>query len=213
MPNHCTNTLSIVGEPYKVRNFCRDHYRTPQEWDNNEQSDSKTMLDFSSSVPYPDTLEEREKYRNTMSSGWYSWHCEKWGTKWNAYGINPDSFPDIIDESVTSETNGITQVYYTFDTAWSQPESWLQKASIKYPDLVFGLSYIEEGMGFGGKVVYKNGENLGDEFYDNIMESVCTEEEMKKAQDDWDNLPDDYYERIRDISEISLDILRGYVII
>jgi hypothetical protein len=55
---------------------------------------------------------------------------------------------------------------YRFNTAWSPPAEAIAKLSQQYPELVFTLSFEEE-TGWGGEIVFKNGEGTETESYDN----------------------------------------------
>jgi hypothetical protein len=59
---------------------------------------------------------------------WYSWHTQKWGTKWNAY--------DQADEGKL------------FQTAWSTPEGWLKELA-KHVDFKFIYSDEDRGNNLG----------------------------------------------------------------
>jgi hypothetical protein len=69
---------------------------------------------------------------------WYTWSIANWGTKWDV--------SEIID-LIEDETN----ITLSFDTAWSPPCRWLEKASSKFPSLTFVLKYGEPGMCFAGE--------------------------------------------------------------
>lgn len=86
------------------------------------------------------TPEEEKQLKELGASSWYDWSCNNWGTKWNAYDTRIRD-----DESVQ------------FDTAWSPPSPWLEALAAKYPEVVFEVSYIDEGWGFACTETYKNG--------------------------------------------------------
>lgn len=74
-----------------------------------KREDNDVNLDFERIIPMPKTVyrgplgfNEMEKY----PLNWYSWSCEHWGTKWNAY----DGLVDYDEKTVT------------FSTAWSFAE-------------------------------------------------------------------------------------------
>ena len=73
---------------------------------------------------------------------WYDWHCDFWGTKWNA-----------CESNIEERDNGLVYVY--FDTAWAPPMRWVEKlASLGQP---FILHWTEEQgfgecKGFNGKI-------------------------------------------------------------
>ncbi len=160
MPNHCSNTLTYEGKRSQCFDFARDHYRTPEAWDANEASGrEKTTLDFSYAVPYPDP-NERAPWRKASHSGWYDFHIQHWGTKWNAYDIEPSTFPEVIEGISEDWKNDSASGHYTFTTAWSPPEAWLQAVTKKYPDLVFTLMFEEQGADFCGFIRAQDGSVL-----------------------------------------------------
>jgi hypothetical protein len=170
MPNHCNNTLTLEGSPYDIREFARNHYRVPENWDGiPEHRDSgKTLLDFSYAVPYPPMNQRRG---DDFSSGWYDWHIEQWGTKWNAYDVQPLTFPEVIEQV---EHTG--QLTYTFDTAWGPPHEWIEKAAAKNSHLTFTLTYEEMGMAFCGVLKFEDGKLSTDAHISDYTELLNEEE-------------------------------------
>ena len=182
MPNHCNNTLTVNGSSPRIRDFARDHYRVPDSWANSVCSppsspstrEHKTTLDFSYAVPYPPLHE-----RVDLSQGWYDWHVDNWGTKWNAYDITPLTFPEILDEIEQGES-----LTYSFDTAWAPPMGWLETMSPKYPNLTFTLTYEEPGMCFAGYCKSKDGKILAEEHLSDYHDALLSPEEQKLLESD-----------------------------
>ena len=169
MPNHCNNTLEFSGKRSQCFDFAREHYRAPEDWDTLSPKEGKTILDFSLCAPYPKTLSERQKYAERSNTGWYSYHVANWGTKWNAYDVCPETFPEVI-EGITEDTkNDTASGEYQFTTAWSPPMSWLYSASEAYPDIVLTLKYQEEGCDFCGYTSVQAGVTLVED------ERTCSE--------------------------------------
>lgn len=104
-----------------------------------------------------------ENYGHT---DWYSWCCDKWGTKWNSCRSSLD------------ENNLLT-----FETAWSNPYPVLVELSIKFPDIKFTVEYADEDIGSNcGKYALINGEEFDYEEYDGI-----------KSCEVWNYDPADYF--------------------
>lgn len=71
---------------------------------------------------------------------WYSWCCEFWGTKWNAYEV-------CVKES-----------YINFDTAWAGVPEMIQKLSENFKDVLFTYEFADEDSGCNtGSFEIRNG--------------------------------------------------------
>jgi hypothetical protein len=137
MPNWCYNQLIILGDEENLLQF----------YQQNKNDEKNEELDFLKSVPQP---EEITSSNNNLSSNevlttpnWYNWNISNLGTKWN-----------VKDADYIKNQNNIT---YKFDTAWSPPIPWVEKVSVKYPEIIFQLDYIEEDCGFAGLIEFENG--------------------------------------------------------
>ena len=65
---------------------------------------------------------------------WYEWHCEHWGTKWDAYDI------EVVDRE-----NAFIQI--NFLTAWSTPLAAIKTLAGQYPDLTIDVDFADEDLG------------------------------------------------------------------
>lgn len=112
---------------------------------------------------------------------WYDWSCENWGTKWDAYDIAIDIEPGCLT--------------YFFDTAWSHPKPIIVKIAALYPDLVLEHRYFDEGYGFWGIEIYKDGE-LSDsqDTEQSDFQSLCLElkgyDPLEDDEDQDESVPD-----------------------
>ena len=76
------------------------------------------------------------------------WCIQNWGTKWNAYGYEPDTDYGSADA-------------LTFQTAWAGPHPILQRLSKMFPNIAFRHRWADEDIGancgercyFGGKLI------------------------------------------------------------
>jgi hypothetical protein len=146
MPNWCFNTLSVDGAASAITKF--------REWLNDEP------LTLQKIRPMPQELEEtisptpdwsaadaekakilQEKYG---ADNWYDWHVKNWGTKWDIEATEDDA----------SDTN----IYYSFDSAWSPSLEATKYLATLFPDLTFTHKYYETGIGFAGTLTATNGE-------------------------------------------------------
>jgi hypothetical protein len=98
--------------------------------------------EFKNMFPAP-TAEDPAKQVDTQ----IAW----WGSKWGDF------------ETVLSQETGKQFMWY-FSSAWNPPDRLIQKVSKKYPKLVFGLGFYEPGMGFAGAYLFKDGEQIDDEW-------------------------------------------------
>jgi len=71
---------------------------------------------------------------------WYEWHCQNWGTKWDATG------------SLESRSDGYAQ--YNFQTAWCMPTPFIDFIRDKFPKLEFLVNYQNEEDGFEENFTY-----------------------------------------------------------
>lgn len=85
-------------------------------------------------------------------NNWYDWSVANWGTKWNAYGFEPDT-----DHSKEKEIR--------FLTAWSAPHPILEKLAKLFPDVKLEHEWADEDIGMNcGRCVYYDGERI-EEYY------------------------------------------------
>ena len=143
MPNWCNNTMHVSGDPDKVAKFVGDH--TAVEFDAEGTPIGETVLDFNAVVPMPEHLKNTKAPSDDGSENWYDWSVANWGTKWGACDADHDY------------KKGSTNVIYHFDSAWSPPVDWYEKAIEAYPDLDFDLEWEEGGMGFAGRLAGTKG--------------------------------------------------------
>lgn len=150
MPNWVENEMLVEGPEDMVAAFAK------AVAPNGSDPEQTGALSFESLVPEPADLPETVP--NPMSGfpdatlpGWYAWHVEHWGTKW-----------DVDEADVTDEQPGL--IAYRFLTAWSPPEAFVEAASALYPELSFTLDYDEPGMGFSGRLTAKAGVLSGGDY-------------------------------------------------
>jgi hypothetical protein len=72
---------------------------------------------------------------------WYGWNNDNWGTKWNSYSC------DKISDNI-----------FTFETAWSNVKSIIEKISKTFPDIIINYTWADEDIGANcGLIAYKDG--------------------------------------------------------
>lgn len=158
MPNWCRCKLTVSGPG--VDEFLKACQGKPAEYANpglpltvedGEEISKPEIVPFTFNALYPVPPEILAQGYNDAG---YRWQVEHWGTKWDVNG-NVDIY---------SQEDGSTLV--EFDTAWSPPRPWVRHASKLFPELIFRLSYFEPGMMFCGCSIYKAGELIGEEYYE-----------------------------------------------
>lgn len=87
-----------------------------------------------------------ENLDNYGHKDWYSWSCDKWGTKWNSY-----------DNYKVSENE------ITFLTAWSPPIPVIIELSKQFPKVEINLDFSDEQLGYGcGRLKLFGGQVIED---------------------------------------------------
>ncbi len=133
MPNWCSNVLIVSPKNQDKKTLLElkvFYYENKGSVDGEQQD-----LVFNNAVPVPNNL---------TGEGSYDFRVSKWGTKWEA-------------SEVYFENRG-DELYYTFETAWSPPIGWLEKASEFYPNLILNLEFEEPGVGMYGGVEVVDGD-------------------------------------------------------
>jgi len=131
MPNWCDNHLTVKGENNLVQQFkARAVGHSP--WDSPPANEKPNALNFHSLVELP---------ADVLKAGYeaegYDWELKNWGCKWGACR------GELVDD------NG-SELFYSFDTAWSPPIAFLEQVAKLWPTLTFILEYEEGGIGFKG---------------------------------------------------------------
>jgi hypothetical protein len=189
MPNFCANDVTIKSDnPVEFHRFLKVSELV------NNSVDSAAGL-FERLHPQPKTVSNdskepgvTESFMNALNGNteyaydnWYDWRIANWGTKWDV--CNP-YFVLILDNVVD----------LSYETAWSPAEAIWAKVSKDFPDFEITLKYVEEGMDFMGKIVYRGGEVV----HQVSLNEIPTEAYLKAGAIldadgciDWD-VPQDY---------------------
>lgn len=133
MPNHCLNTLIVVGSDKDEFDKFTDAI-TAKSDDDNQFSLLRAF------IPAPDF---------GGSDDWYDWCIKHWGTKWGEYDANITNI-------------GTVEFSANFTTAWAPPVTGYLTISKMFPTMTFSLSYREDGMGLLGTVIMENGNIIGE---------------------------------------------------
>jgi hypothetical protein len=176
MPNHITNKFIISGNDNLVRQVIGPY--DDETYGANSNNNEQCTLTFKRTVPHPPESDNDENW------DWYTWNCDNWGTKWDAYEVRVVSAQNIGEENEVS-------VELEFQTAWSPPDMWLNKTVIQYPTLDFKLFWVDEDYPSSGKFFISNGNFM----YQNYGHSDEAKEFVKEH---WPELYESYeeYQRI-----------------
>ena len=212
MPNWCSNSLHISGDEAQLRDFLErititdeeGHkgysilprlYPTPEEL-------QITSTSMRSPEPNPKWLEwvadgtwtqaeydervaeDAELYAKQLANiakygyrDWYEWCVEKWGTKWG------DCDTELLDASDTIDMR--------FDSAWSPPVDGIIHISTLFPNLLFSMSWAEEGMDFYGGMAVKNGQHALHEGEITALPNYTEVDwDSDNAHDQWEKVSD-----------------------
>ena len=152
MPNWCSNRLYVKGKPEKVKEFTDT---LGEEDANNVRSD----FSFHQTVPMPEECSRGMLPAGYSGPNWYDWSIENWGTKWDACEVDceADGIQSHVQNAIDRDLEE-TVIDIGFDTAWSPPFEWMEKASEKFPELDFEIAFSECGMDFYGTAEAKNGK-------------------------------------------------------
>ena len=152
MPNWCTNTLVIQGDPEDMEQLVRI-----------VEGDS-TSFSLSSVIKMPEELKDQsspvrdevvgksnlEKYG---AKDWYDWAVKNWSTKW-------DVDARIVSDITSPMLPGLRTITYEFDSAWTPPLNVYDVLAARFPNTNIYSFWDESGCDFAGYRMYKNGELL-----------------------------------------------------
>lgn len=138
MPNWCTNTITITGEPRTIKMF------------------EKMLKGMSPGGGVFETLigkDEKLDKEEYDSGGWYSHNTNRYGTKWDI-DFNEHQF-DFTDGCLVINC----------ETAWSPPTEFVENLTKVY-NVTCEMTYEEPGNDFAGKIVVSDGEIIQNDQYD-----------------------------------------------
>lgn len=161
MPNHVENNLNVFGDAQDVQKF-RSLFIIKKDGEDSATYNNIHPMpkELESDVaPLPKREGETDKQYTTRmkrykkvygADNWYDWRWENWSTKWDVYDFNL-----YVDEP--------DRIECSFNSAWSPPFKWLQKAIEMFPNLHFTMDYIDECDNFCGLSIGIEGEFLNKE--------------------------------------------------
>ena len=135
----------LLPEPLEVR--IDSYYNNIfTNWDEKKDGDPEVPVDdnwFKDRKGEVSILRKVIRELGLNTEGWYNWHCNHWGTKWDACDT------DIYNEDEIDELDDDDQVCVIFNTAWSEPMPWFEALSAVMP---FEVECTEEGGFFHGTI-------------------------------------------------------------
>ena len=182
MPNECSNTLTIAGDPYEISRFVK---AVTVNCINEETKAPETEIRILKSLyPCPaelyevkaDFTEKPEMKAKYGASDWYEWCNRRWGTKWGDY-----------EHLIPIHKEGESIAIFHFTSAWSPPIEGLAYVSKQFSSLSFVLSYEEGGMCFLGSTLIIDGKVVS-----NSEGEYPDMDDYKVGDDDYDY--DKHYE-------------------
>lgn len=162
MPNWCKNYVVVRGKAEDLKQMmfsCTSREINHPDYDKEAylftlllekdieiREDDGCYLDFNLVVPLPKGALKQPAYTN------WGQDSEKanWGVKWGACDCDLDYNLERSDPFVS----------YTFDTAWSNPETFFFKWSEQYPTLTFDCLTESSESDFIYHVIYKKGRSV-----------------------------------------------------
>lgn len=184
MPNHCSNILTVVGDPKELSEFIKVS--------KNSAGERKEYSIFQNNYPCPQELynvdanftKKPDMIAKHGASDWYEWCNNNWGTKWGDY-----------DTDLSYYEEGDTMAQFTYTTAWGPGIQGLVGISREYPNLVFVNSYEEGGCELLGSVGISNGDILSD-IEGKFPDFPCDED----GEPDYDQM-DEHHESVYQVME------------
>jgi len=202
MPNWVFNSLSIEAEPQVLAQI-RAQVSAPYEsqyldWKTNEPVKEMVEQPFSFwNIIKPTDLDAYHDNPVTHDQSgrdhWYNWNIRNWGVKWEAREAYEKD--DV--------TEGDTDTFYNFDTAWGIPNEAMLELSRQYPTASLELEYEEEN-GWGGCILYENGTSTETEEYENKCKDCYALNTLEYCEECSNQL----CSTCNDIGEADLDALK-----
>jgi hypothetical protein len=149
MPNHVYNKMTVTGSAEALAAFKTKTQRL------DEDNHPREFSYWNFITPPQEALDSGEYYAThgfvdgkdsgNTKNNWYNFNVREWGTKWDAYDIQPDEY------SITA-----TSWTISWNSAWSPPMPVFNAISEQHPELEFDF-YWEEEQGWGGEGIGATG--------------------------------------------------------
>jgi|NOAtaT_6_FD_contig_91_571217_length_1866_multi_3_in_0_out_0_5 hypothetical protein len=151
MPNWCSNTVIIQGEPGEVQQLL------------DSVEDSGTAFSLDKVIAMPNALRGQsapERDEDAASTNmklygakdWYDWSNLNWGTKWN---VDANIVYDNGKNNPLLNQNRTVRIQ--FESAWAPPLPVYEVLAARWPNTNIYVAYDEPGSDFAGYVMYTKG--------------------------------------------------------
>jgi hypothetical protein len=169
------------------------------------------LLDgFANADSDSDSVDFLAKHAPLSSGDWdYSTAIDEWGTKWDLSNFH------------AGYTSGDTGALVRFESAWAPPVEGIRRVSEKFPLLVFGMSWMENGMCFYGYAAFLKGKTFGlfdgeiPDFYEQAAVKLGkptnpTDHDDPEIWDMANDLEHDLYIKIDDLAEEQMKLAQMF---
>jgi len=199
MPNWVYNSLVIEGDAdvlARIKEQLSAPYETKHlDWQTGEVKTEMVEQPFSYwNIIKPTDLEayfDKPEDKQDHVDHWYAWNNRNWGVKWEA------KFGDA------HHPEDGKSLCYTFESPWGIPNEAMVTLSKQYPTVTLELEYEEEN-GWGGTIVYNNGNEEETEEYD----SKCRDCNALNTLEYCDECGNQLCSACNDIGEADKDALK-----
>lgn len=152
MPNWCTNTLVIQGDPEEMEQLVRIVEEDSKPFSLNSVIKMPQELKDQSS-PVRDEVVGKSNLEKYGAKDWYDWAIKNWGTKW-------DVDARIVSDITSPMLPGLRTITYEFDSAWNPPLDVYDVLAARFPNTNIYACWDESGCDFAGYRMYRKGELL-----------------------------------------------------
>jgi hypothetical protein len=206
MPNHVDNRLTITGDKEELKRFVSETHKGGNDYNFNDLVPLDPRASKEIRNERPDGTVQVFGAFSSAEDGFdgYDHACNIWGSKWGAYDIQPNgAWHEVLDKE---DYHDIT---FTYNSAWSPCGELIRRISAQFPTLAFGTWYTEEGMGFAGWALYKNGEEVAEQSHDLSNLPECDwEDEASMCKHD--QAMDEVYEELESaLHEATMEVMVG----
>jgi hypothetical protein len=206
MPNHVDNRLTITGDKTELMRFVSATHEGGNDYNFNKlvPLDPRASKEIRNERP-DGTVQVFSAFSNAEDGfDGYQNAIDMWGSKWGAYDIQPSgAWHEIL---ATEDYHDIT---FSYQSAWSPAGKLIRRISAQFPTLAFGTWYTEEGMGFAGWELYKNGE-LVDDGDVSLSDVPAYDWEDEESESKYYKAMDEVYETLESaLHEATMEVMVG----